>query len=325
MKGGYAHLSMSLPSKLTLLTKASFHLAFVPGMTERIPSSKHILKTLNSSLGNGGNGSHRRVTLANYYPSHNAYPVILVLGVGSTGPNQGEEDEDEEPEEMVYDAWIKLLDFDEEGNCSLKPWTEVVAAKANKINVALALREIVRRAWGECFVFLLLLSISNLSYPAKSGRRGRISWSKIRTDLESLIDAKFLFGPKFEDPTRMSLQDVTVYWKGWASMDEEGDPFSFFSLDDDSDKGKGDGGSGGAEKGATEEAPIPPDDYFSVDDDIPLPLSCETPGERTTCLQQMVPDQSGASKTFSAVIKLVDTLEVSPILSILSLLYLIQF
>ena len=124
----------------------------------------------------------------------------------------------------------------------------------------------------------------------------------------------------------MSLQDVSAYWKDWVSKDQEGDPFSFFSLDDNSDRDKGkgandgdrDNGDGGAQEGAMEQPPSPPDNYlpddhFSVDDDIPLPLSCKTPSQRTSCLQQLIYDHGEPNKTFHKLVKAVDTLEVSSI------------
>lgn len=184
----------------------------------------------------------------------------------------------------------------------------------------------------------MILFISNLSYLDKSGRRGRISWSKVKADPESLIDSRFLSDIILWDPPRMSLQDVSAYWKDWVSKDQEGDPFSFFSLDDNSDRDKGkgandgdrDNGDGGAQEGAMEQPPSPPDNYlpddhFSVDDDIPLPLSCKTPSQRTSCLQQLIYDHGEPNKTFHKLVKAVDTLEVSSISSILSLAYLTKF
>ena len=77
----------------------------------------------------------------------------MVLGVGSLEPN--EKDDDEEEEEPKDDAWMKLLDG-EEGALSLKPWKEVAALKATKVNLANALREYMRQAWGEVFLFITI-------------------------------------------------------------------------------------------------------------------------------------------------------------------------
>jgi len=52
----------------------------------------------------------------------------------------------------VNDAWMKLLDGSD-GLLSLKPWKEVAAAKATKTNIAIALREVMRQAWGEYILF----------------------------------------------------------------------------------------------------------------------------------------------------------------------------
>jgi hypothetical protein len=54
---------------------------------------------------------------------------------------------------------MKLLDDDDDGTLSLKPWKEVTTARANKANVALALREVMRQAWGGCIFFITIFSI----------------------------------------------------------------------------------------------------------------------------------------------------------------------
>jgi len=53
---------------------------------------------------------------------------------------------DEQSEEQENDAWLKLLDGIH-GTFSLKTWEEVFTAKANKVNLALALRAVMRQAW----------------------------------------------------------------------------------------------------------------------------------------------------------------------------------
>jgi len=232
-----------------------------------------------------------------------------------------EEDEEgeEEPKKLQANLWKKLLDFDEDGVFSLKPWREVSALKANKVNLALALREVMRQAWGEYF-FIPLFSLSNLRVE-QSGRRGKIPWGKIVTDPEDLIDPKFQLDTSLTNPTRMTLETITAYWKDWVSRDKEGDPFSFLSAEGDvEDK---DINHGGDSRGETSKNPHP--DHFSVDDDIPLPLECETPEERTSCLQRLVPNEGQTNKMFHKLVKKVDTLEVSYMVCILSSLYLIQF
>ena len=71
----------------------------------------------------------------------------MVLGVGAIKPNEKEDDEESEEEEA--DAWIKLLDSGEDEILTLKPWKEVTILKANKANIALALRAFIRQAWSE--------------------------------------------------------------------------------------------------------------------------------------------------------------------------------
>ena len=176
-----------------------------------------------------------------------------------------------------------------------------------------------------------------------SGRRGRITWREIKADPESFIVSRFLLKTKLENPTRMSLKDVTAYWKHWVLQDKKGDPFSF-SLDDNSDQGaggsgKGDGGSGkddgGSDKGDgdsdksdgngdkedgdkididkyAEKLTVFSLDLYAIDDGIPLPLLCNTPSARTHCLQKLVSNRSQTNKTFHELVEIVDTIEVSP-------------
>lgn len=81
----------------------------------------------------------------------------MVLGVGNTKPNQ-RDGEDEESEEQENDSWLKLLDSDD-GILSLKTWKEVSTVKANKTNLALALREVMRQAWGGYISFVTIFPI----------------------------------------------------------------------------------------------------------------------------------------------------------------------
>ena len=78
--------------------------------------------------------------------------MILVLGVGTVRANDEENEEDEE-EELGTDAWMILLDSSDDGVLSLKSWEDVSDAKANKFNIALALRAVTRQAWSECTIF----------------------------------------------------------------------------------------------------------------------------------------------------------------------------
>jgi len=140
-----------------------------------------------------------------------------------------------------------------------------------------------------------------------------------------LIDPGFLLETKLADPARMSLKSVTAYWKHWDSQGQKGDFFSFLDLNDsddgkdkdndkseesdrseESNKDKSDGADGDAED---------PPDHFPIDDGIPYPFLCDASG-RTACLQELVSTKGQVNKTFHEVIKLVDSMEVSPIVSI---------
>ena len=107
----------------------------------------------------------------------------------------------------------------------------------------------------------------------------------------------------------MPLEAITAYWKDWVSRDEEGDPFSFLSAEDDQEKGNGDKENGDDDT-MNNSQDLPPD-TFSIDDDIPFPLQCHTPDERTSCLQKMVPNSDQAKQLFHKLVKKVDALEVS--------------
>ena len=83
----------------------------------------------------------------------------MILGVGSIKPNEKGDDEDEEPEGLGADAWLKLLNVDDDETLSLKSGRELLAMKANKANTALALRAVIRQAWGEYSCFTIIFPI----------------------------------------------------------------------------------------------------------------------------------------------------------------------
>ena len=70
----------------------------------------------------------------------------MILGVGSLEPNEGG-DEEEEPRVSKDEAWKVLIGEDGE----LKSWADVTALNAIKINIAAAMREYMRKAWGKVF------------------------------------------------------------------------------------------------------------------------------------------------------------------------------
>jgi len=138
----------------------------------------------------------------------------------------------------------------------------------------------------------------------------------------------------------MPGDSIEAYWKDWVSRDEDGVPFSFLSIDG-SDGGGGDGNEGGngneddeGDKGddgrdlfsflsnsSTDEdhtgkkIPTPPTPECPIDHGIPLPCQCATHALRTICLEKLTPRFGITGKTFLTLVKLVDTLEVSSILS----------
>jgi len=171
-------------------------------------------------------------------------------------------------------------------------------------------------------LFLTTIFSTNLSHPEQSGRRGKVAWSEIRTDPESLINPRFLLKAKLSNPTRMTLKDITAYWNHWASKGRKSDPFSF--RPDNSSYGGKEGNSSGKGKDVDEddeeeddvtEKPLPPD-HHDIDDDIPLPSQCKTPRLRTNCLQKLVPISNGTNKSFHRLVKMVNALEVSSMLNI---------
>ena len=101
-------------------------------------------------MASGSTGLQKGVMLAEFILSP-IYLTTLVQGA--------EDDEDEEPEKREGNSWKKCLDIDDEGVISLKSWKEVTALKANKVNLAIALREIVRQAWGEYLFFTTIFPI----------------------------------------------------------------------------------------------------------------------------------------------------------------------
>lgn len=270
--------------------------------------------------------------------------LTLDLGVGTTKPN--EEDEIEEPEDLVSNNWRGILEGDH-GTYSLKPWDEV--SGANKVNLALALREIIRQAWGEFCITSVLLHPSQLNYLVNSGRRGKVAWGEIDSKPHNLIHPKFILETKLKNPTRMSLGSVEAYWKAWALKASKGDPFSFLiwkgkekekggeEEEEEEERGKGESEGKGKgvegkkqrdEEDASEDEqgeegkklpasggspiPFPPD--IDIDQSILLPCKCDTHCVRTRFLQELISKVGDSGKTFHALVKLVETLEVSPML-----------
>lgn len=163
--------------------------------------------------------------------------------MGSIKPN--EDAENESVEDSAKNDWMGLLDKNDE-TYSLKPWEEVMGA--NKVNLSLALREFVRKAWGEFCIISILLYPSQLDDLVNSGRRGRIPWGSISAQPHKLIDKKFILKPTLRNPTRMSLENVEAYWTAWALKASKGEPFSFHVWKG-KEKATGDNNDGNEEEG----------------------------------------------------------------------------
>lgn len=103
------------------------------------------------------------------------------------------------------------------------------------------------------------------------------------------------------------------------SKDKKGDPFFF--LGDSSNRGKSDGasdkGDSNDEDGADKSSVISPD-HFSIDDNIPHPSSCDDSSSCSNCLQELVPIKNQINETFYQLVEMVDELDVSHILNMIS-------
>ena len=153
---------------------------------------------------------------------------------------------------------------------------------------------------------LLLFSLSNLNYLVQSKRTGRIPWGIISSNPGSLIAPRFILDTSLENPTRMSLQDLTSYWNHWVSKQKKGDPFSFLSA---GDGGNQDSASDKEDENIPKDFPISPD-HHNIDDGVLYPFKC-TPSKYTSCLERLVPKEGETNKIFHKLVKIVDGLDVS--------------
>ena len=212
--------------------------------------------------------------------------LMLILGVGNTKGNREEDSEDEAPEQMANTTWIRLLN-ESDGVYSLKPLEEVLDIKANKISMGCALREFIRQAWGEYYLTVKnSFPYSNFGYPAQSGRMGRVTWGKIKREPLGLIHPRFLLDVDFENPTRMNLIPIKLYWEAWALLEVVGHPFSFLSIREEEEEEEEEPHSQ-ANKTPTEQfaPPVFDEDNLPIfDDGIPLPCQCNTSALCTICL-----------------------------------------
>ena len=72
--------------------------------------------------------------------------LIFVSGVGNIKPNNAGDSKGVNPKELAINDWMQLLE-EHDGVYTLKQWKEVERLGANKVNIANALRELMRPAW----------------------------------------------------------------------------------------------------------------------------------------------------------------------------------
>lgn len=150
-------------------------------------------------------------------------------------------------------------------------------------------------------------------YSENSGRRGKITWGVLNKNPQSLIPSSFLLDLKLDNPTRMTLTAISVYWNDWEFKANKGNHFSFLGVDESQDQESNKGDSQG-DSDDEDSAPT-----FTIDNGVLPPFLCgKTPGERTKCLLGLVTGRSDNSKTFRATVNLVNNLEVSYIKHMIS-------
>lgn len=171
---------------------------------------------------------------------------------------------------------------------------------------------------------------------------------KLVKDPKSLIASRFLLKAKLENPSRMSLVAINMYWNHWVDKSRKGDPFSFLNGnerqqgdgdqdeedqdDEDQDQENQDQEGQNQEEdqdqgdqnkedqdqedqddedqGGAGMGGLVPD--FAIDEGLLSPIMCgETSTERILCLQALVTGRSQDSEVFRTTVQLVDTLEVS--------------
>lgn len=236
--------------------------------------------------------------------------------MGGTAPNEGPEEEGS-PEPTI--TWHWLLDEGEDGVFSLKSLPAVKKQGGTKNEIAYAIREYVRQAWGK-YNIMASLSGSDFYIIVQSGRTWRIQWAKIEAGNSSFFDPKFLLEDiKLKNPTRMNGDKIESYWKHWFEMAAKGDPLSLISVKKSSTTKPSPPSPGESD----EEIPLtsknkekgrgqPASDPFVLEADfgIPLPCDCDTSKERTIYLQDLVPNR-GAFEFYHTLVQQVDGFIVS--------------
>lgn len=203
-------------------------------------------------------------------------------------------------------------------------------------------------------MYKMKLFSSNLDHLGKAGRRGPISWGKIKPAPQLLVNSRFfLKNSTFGDPMRIQLRDLTRNWRSWALKESEGDPFSFYTGEEEAKARLGKGKErlveenrgeeeeeeeeeeveeeevvvGGQEDKDQEERPVatqrlpkPPTPDFEVDEGIFLPSQCENSFQKVACLRLLAPRWGDEGTTFHSLVKRVAILEVSvqPVITFIS-------
>jgi len=193
-----------------------------------------------------------------------------------------------------------------------------------------------------------------LDYLGQAGRRGSISWGKIKATPQLLVPSRFLLRTvTFGDPLRIQLNNLREYWTSWAFKESEGDPFFFYSdkeevkikkgkgraVEDEEEEEEEEEEEAGKEKGAkgdededededqeenpvtTPSLPKAPIAAFEIDEGIFLPSQCEDSAQKVACLHLLVPKWGDKSTIFHSLVEKVATLEVSVQLLIISISY----
>ena len=126
---------------------------------------------------------------------------------------------------------------------------------------------------------------------------------------ESLVDSKFLLETKLDNPTRMTLGEISEYWKHWVLQMDQGFPFAFLHISGKGGQaGDGDDGDDGVQPSDKAMSPL----LFTIDQGFLPPTQCnEDSSERTQYLLSLVDGDSQGSRIFRAIVKMVETLEVS--------------
>ena len=131
---------------------------------------------------------------------------------------------------------------------------------------------------------------------------------------QPLVASKFILEHKLENPTRMPLTAISMYWSDWVFKAKKGDTFSSLSGDEGQDKASSESDANQDDGGGDEEEVLTKDSvpHFAIDDGILSPHLCSRiPKDCTSCLLGLVTGKSAASSTFRAMVRLVDQLEVS--------------